>query len=106
MSLFVKAFCHVCFDVCISYKSKSIDVVKVIVYIKIYVNEFATDSDLTVIHTHIASLNLIPGIPDISIVDTVDVCNMRISFVTQNEMNKITEKNEDYEIIMKLIVII
>lgn len=63
--------------------------------IKIYVNEFATDSDLTVIHTHIASLNLIPGIPDISIVDTVDVCNMRISFVTQNEMNKITEKNEE-----------
>lgn len=61
--------------------------------IKIYINELAADSDLEVIYSHIASLKLIQGMPDISIVDNVDACNMRISFITQSEMNTITQEN-------------
>ena len=59
--------------------------------IRIYVNEFATEDDWSVLQGHVDAMNQISGIPHISFVQDAVLANMSISFITQSEMNKITE---------------
>lgn len=61
--------------------------------VRLYVGEYATMEDLAIIKTHIAALNEISGIPAITLTDNEADANMTMSFITQAEMNDITQEH-------------
>ncbi len=63
--------------------------------IRIYVDGLPTLEDRAIIQRHVAALNEIPGVPDISIEADALNCNMTISFITQKEMNTITKDHNE-----------
>lgn len=63
--------------------------------IRVFVGEYATNEDWVIIRQHIEALNEIPGIPEIIFTENRLYANLQIFFVTQEEMNRITEGHNE-----------
>ena len=61
--------------------------------ISVFVGIHHTEEDLEIISNHLADLQKVPGIPAISLVDTAIDANVTILFITQADMNTMTESH-------------
>ena len=61
--------------------------------ISLYVGPNYTQEDLKIIQNHIAAMDAVPGVPDITLTGVQTDANLSVSFISQAEMNQMTEGN-------------
>lgn len=61
--------------------------------IYLYIGPNHTPEDLTIIQNHIAAMQAVPGVPTIFVIEVPENANLTVSFISQEEMNRLTESH-------------